>query len=287
MFPLNLPGPQFLVFYAVLGVIMLTLLYVLRASSEGGHVPRLDTSDPYLIAYLRGSTNEALRVATVSLIDRGLLKGDQAALVVARPDGADIARRPIERALLRAFATPAEPKAIFENRTLAAACDDYAATLKRLRLLPDDEVMWARLRRLVVFGGILVGVAVAKIVVALSAGRTNVLFLVALAGLFTVAAVVIGNPRRTVLGATALSDLRRLFSRLRARARSISPGGATAEAALLAAVFGIAALPAPNFSYARQLYPKTSPVSGCGSSCGSSCGGGGCGGGCGGCGSGD
>jgi uncharacterized membrane protein YgcG len=99
---------------------------------------------------------------------------------------------------------------------------------------------------------------------------------------------------RTERGKAFLNDLHGLFGRLKeqgvTRRRS---GQSTQELAWLAAVFGVAALPAAHFAYAQQLYPvrtsdsggSSSSDSGSSSSCGSSCGGGGCGGGCGGCGS--
>ena len=95
----------------------------------------------------------------------------------------------------------------------------------------------------------------------------------------------LARPFRTARGTAVLAALRRLFARLRTRGRSLQAKTGNADAALLAAVFGLGALPAPAFGYARKLYPR--PASGdsgsgaCGSSCGS-----GCGGGCGGCGGG-
>ncbi len=73
MNPFDLRGPEFLVFYfffsaAVIGCI--TLLRRLDENRESGKPP-LD--DPYLVAYLRGGEGEAVRVAALSLFDRGLL----------------------------------------------------------------------------------------------------------------------------------------------------------------------------------------------------------------------
>ena len=79
--PLDFPGPQFLWFYVVVGAFVLILLYLVRGAMESGTTPRIETSDPYLIAYLRGGKNEAARVATVSLIDRGLLQEKDEKLV--------------------------------------------------------------------------------------------------------------------------------------------------------------------------------------------------------------
>jgi hypothetical protein len=73
MWPFDLRGPDFLVFYLVAGAIVLTAAYLLRHAGEPEDAPKVNLSDPYLIAFLRGGKNEALRVVTMSLLDRGLL----------------------------------------------------------------------------------------------------------------------------------------------------------------------------------------------------------------------
>jgi uncharacterized protein (TIGR04222 family) len=235
-----------------------------------------------------------VRVAAVSLIDRGLLVVDEAERTLTAKPGAT-ALRPIEQALQRTFAEARPATDIFIDFDLRAACFPYEDTLTRLGLLADDDTQRARNRRLGIAIAILVGLAGAKIYVALQRGRANVLFLIILAFVGCVAAFGLSNARRTARGDALVADLRRLFVRLRARARSIRPGGGTADAALLAAVFGLGALPAAGFGFVRRLYPRAPDTSGwsspsygswssCSSSCGSSCGGGG-GGGCGGCGS--
>jgi hypothetical protein len=104
---------------------------------------------------------------------------------------------------------------------------------------------------------------------------------------FAVAGYRITHPRQTGRGKALLADLGSLFKSLKDRAAGFQPGSNPAELALLAAVFGVTALPVDAFPYSKTLFPQPSAGSGDsgGSSCGSSCGGGGCGGGCGGCGS--
>ena len=286
--PLDLPGPQFLLFYLGLGVAVLVALRMLRSVSEGGDPPRLDTSDPHLIAYLRGGKNEALRVGTVSLIDRGLLEIDDKDAVCARSGAAEAAARPVERALLRHFERPRAATDIFDDAELEAACAEYRARLTRLDLLPSDETKRTRRRRLMLGLLVLVGLSAAKIWVALGRGRTNIGFLILMTLFFAVVAAAWSRPFRTARGDALLEDLRILFRRLKERAGSFRPNAAPGDLALLAAVFGLAVLPASGFAYARRLYPKAASASGssCGASCGSSCGGGNGGGGCGGCGGG-
>jgi uncharacterized protein (TIGR04222 family) len=72
--PFDLRGPEFLLFYFILSAVVIVALVLIRRASESGTAPKLDLADPYLVAHLRGGENEVLRVALVSLIDRGLLK---------------------------------------------------------------------------------------------------------------------------------------------------------------------------------------------------------------------
>jgi uncharacterized protein (TIGR04222 family) len=291
-YPLDLPGPDFLVFYTVLALVTLGLLYVARAAGESGPPPRIDTGDPYFIAYLRGGKAEALRVATIALIDRGLLVADEATRTVRAPAQLTRPQHPLERALVRHFEQSHLATTVFGNDELAAACADYERRLVALGLLPDAARRSARRRFLGTALVVLVGMSVAKIGVAFARGRSNVLFLVVLTIIAGILAVRVATPRLTSRGRALLTDLRQLFARLRARASSLNRGGASADVVLLAAVFGLAALPRETFGYASVLYPRattsgSSGTSSCGSSGGSSCGGGGGGGGgCGGCGGG-
>jgi uncharacterized protein (TIGR04222 family) len=293
MNPFDLRGPAFLLFYLCLGVVVAIVVRSLRRSREVGSPARIDTSDPYLIAYLRGGKNEAARVATISLIDRGLLKEHGEDELAAAGDAATV-RRPIEKALIELFKRPQAVSAMFGAPAVEAACREFEDHLVRRGALPNDAVRAQR--RELFIGAVLVilGVAAGKIFVALGRGHTNVLFLVILAIVFIVVCRKVANRPRTRRGDELLQDLQRLFGRLRDRAVGLKPGGRDADATMLAAVFGVGALPATGFAYAHRLFPKSSKGgsnggSSCGSSCGSSsgsssCGGGG--GGCGGCGGG-
>ncbi len=285
--PFDLPGPQFLIFYVVLGVFTIIILWLARQASEAADAPRIDYSDPYLLAYLRGGAPEVIRVATVSLIDRGLLQMTDDQLVDVNQSAVNIVRRPIEKALLQHFRFRAKASSAFTSPAILSTCEEYRDALQRLGLIPDESILRVRLWRLCVAVILLSGVAALKILIALQRGRTNIFFLVLLAVFFVFIAIRVHNPLPTRRGDALLADLRNLFSSLKARAAMLRPGGETADAALLMAVFGLGALPAVSFPYAKQFQPKSSAssTSGCGSACGSSCGSScGGGGGCGGCG---
>jgi uncharacterized protein (TIGR04222 family) len=146
-----------------------------------------------------------------------------------------------------------------------------------------------RTRRSLFFGALvlLLGMALAKLWVALAAGRGNVFFLLVLMGVAVVIAARIWNPARTRTGDDYLASVRTLFANLRERAPTLRPGGGSRDVLWLTALFGAALLPSAAFPEAAYVWPK--PVSSTSGGCGSSsCGSGGCGGGgggCGGCGS--
>ena len=296
MNPFDLPGPQFLVFYLGLAALVIIGVVVARKVAESSKTPKLDLSDPYLIAYLRRGDTETLRVAAVSLVDRGLLTATGTQLKRAENVNAESVRRPIEKELLHKFNRADEATAMFDDARLQATCKPYEETLKNAGLLPNESIKSARLTRLLIACFVLGGVGLVKIIVALSRGRTNIGFLIVLMIVAIFIAAKISFPRLTESGKAMLVDLQGLYGDLKNRALSLRTGGATIEPVLLAAVFGVGALEGADFAFTRVLFPAPAAAqsgsswnsswgSSCSSSsCGSSCGGG-CGGGCGGCGS--
>jgi uncharacterized protein (TIGR04222 family) len=288
---LDLRGPQFLVVYALLAALVLTGQRLVRRATEPHAVPRLRAVDPYLVAQLRGGASEAIRVATASLLDRGLLRVVDQRLY-AEPEAPTIARRPIERAILGTCTVPSTAGHVLVEGDVKRACAPLQRELVTLALAPSGSMWWMRALGAAVAIGVLETLAVTKISVAFARGRHNVQLLVFAALASGIASVAIAAHRRTPAGDRLVEDLRVLFSGLHARASELPAGGATNELALLAGVFGIAAIPGTLHTTLSELFgPRgngmaaSSSDSG-GSSCGSSCGGGGgCGGGCGGCGS--
>jgi uncharacterized protein (TIGR04222 family) len=297
MNPFDLTGPQFLLVYLVFSALVITVVVFLRRSAESPATPKIDLSDPYLIAYLRGGEPETLRVATVSLIDRKLLVATGTELKCAENVSPASVRRPIEKELLRKFKSANEAGLIYEDAGLLATCKPYEQTLRTTGLLPSKWMERARMTRVGVAVVILAGIAFAKIFIALSRGHTNIWFLVILMAAAIFFLIKVSFPRLTETGKAMIADLQDLYSGLKDRALFLKPGGATIEPMLLASVFGVGALEGANFAFTRVLFPRAtkresgscgaSCGSACGNSCGSSCGsscGGGCGGGCGGCG---
>lgn len=286
MNPFDLPGPEFLAFYIVFGSAVIAGLYIARGISESGTVPKMDYSNPYLLAYLRGGERETIHVAAMSLIDRGLLRADGEQLSASSKNAEQIVHRPVEKALLGRSRVVREIARTSESGTLKAACKEYKDKLEDLGLLPNEKIANARVYRLVVALILLFGVAFIKVIFATLQGRQNIVFLLILAGIFGYIAIKTYNPFRTALGNVMLADLKTLFSSLKTRAATIVPGGSTGEAALLMAVFGATALPSSRFPIIDRFeeYRRGSSTacggSGCGGGSSSSCcsGGSGCGG---------
>ena len=283
MNPFDLKGPEFLAFYLVFAAVVLLGQIWFRRRAEGAGRVAGRLTDPYAIAYLRRGAAEALKVAAVSMVDRGLLRHENDRLVAAEA----AATHPLERAILERFASPGTIESLLESPSLAD--DQLRPSVEKLGLVPDDRL--AKVHRLAgdVEMGLLAAVAGFKVLVGISRGRP-VVFLVFLGVAAIFVAHRVARPRLTRRGRELLRDLDVLFAGLRARADRIQPGGATHDATYLAAVFGVGLLTAqPAFARLAALAPKPAIASGGdggggGSSCGSSCGGG-CGGGCGGCGS--
>lgn len=321
MNPFDLPGPEFLFFYAGFSALVIIALILLRKNHESSPPPKFDLSDPYLIAYLRGGHDETLRVAVVNLIDRGLLTVNGTCVTAAENASPDLVRRPVEKELLRRFKKVNEVGSIFNDPGLKSTSEAYEKTLRDAGLLPNESIVSARWTRLLLACLLLGGVGVVKILIAFERGRTNVGFLIVLTIVAIIVAVKVSFPGVTESGKAMIADVQNLYSELKDRAFMLEPGGATIEALMLASAFGIGALEGSGFAYTRVLFPRAvapkssssatnsgcgsgscgtaySPAydpgggisfgdsgsSSCGSSSGSSCGGGCGGGGCGGCG---
>lgn len=293
MNPFDLRGPAFLVLYTVVAACVLAWCWWRVRLRGDGRTPLLSelTEDPYRIACLRGGDAELVLVAVFNLVDRGLLNCNGNQLDRGRGYAVSGLRRPLDRALVQACTGTQTPQQLQRDDAVRAACAGYASDLAQRGLLADAAERSARTRLLVFALALLVGLAWMKVHVAMQRGHHNVGFLIVLAVIASFAVLTICNHRRTRLGDEALSGLRELMKRLRGRVGELRSGGATNEALLLAAAFGVSALAGPAFGFVPKLFPKagkqgdSSGGGSCGSSCGSSgCGGGGGCGGCGGCG---
>ena len=302
MNPLDFTGPDFLVFYAVYGAAICGGLYLLRArepQTPAGPVP----TDPQTIAYLRGGATETLRITAVTLLERGvLLLGANDTLGVNPNHKLPRDASAIDRLVCEHFATENPARSLFKNESLALRVAAHAAPpLENAGLLPDDTLRGARWSRLFAATAALGALAALKIAVALNRGHSNIGFLLVETVVFGLIACGLTIRHRTPAGDRALEYLKHTFDAVRHRTKPMTHP-APEDIALVAAVFGLAALPAASYANVEELRPRQDSGGWAGGGDGGSWssgdsgggdggsgggdGGGGGGGGCGGCGGG-
>ena len=250
--------------------------------------PAALASDPYLIAYLRAGGNEAMQIATLSLVDRGILKESNGTLTLVPGFYRSLVQRPIEIYIVEHYATKSGPQAPIDSLLWCAPIKQLRQTLARHGLVKSVDLLSKRVPLVLLGWGALMAVSYVRLDLAARHGQANIGFLVILSVFFSIYLLLLlfkATRRRKEF----LKNLETLFQRLKQRAEHVPTGGATNEMALLAAIFGVGMLSAEAFPYRERLYPTPQSDSGSGGdsgSAGSSADSSGCGGGCGGCGGG-
>jgi uncharacterized protein (TIGR04222 family) len=286
--PLDLRGPDFLLFYGVLYAIALAMSLVMRAVVRRAVTPHGDGSelDPYETAFLAGGGRRVALLGVSNLIDRGALEIRPHEMAVT-PEGQHArAAHPVERAVLdaRGGLTSADLR-----QRLVAPCETIRYTLLTAGLLVSDPAVAAwRVLTVIAFGVIL---AIAAMKVATGVSRDKPVGFLVVAGFATLVTVIVlmrNAPFRSQPGERLLRRLRHA----RPNRRKASPPGPSPVASIAGlgvALYGLDALAGhPQYRHLQQTMAPTtggggsSCSSGCGSSGGdsggSSCGGGGCGG---------
>jgi uncharacterized protein (TIGR04222 family) len=311
-------GPAFLFVYAC--IILLTLVvcwWRMREADPTANLsplPLRSNPDPYEVAFLRGGTNEVIRLAIFDLIQRGYLKHaeqhkwsgkteQRISQAYKHPDPRHLS--PIESKVFDFFSSPRIATDIFQTDSLSGEveklCLDYGLRLDAEQVFCPDEVRSAAWRIGLQGTAVIVGLGGYKLLVALSEGHHNVMFLIVLAVASVFLLVKICKPSRlSARGRDYLSRLQGSFERLKPKAGIVGGGVPETALPLLVALFGVAALTGTSHAYFSQMFKRSGTSGGgCGGGCGgggasSGCGGssgcsggGGCGGGgCGGCGGG-
>jgi len=141
--PFDLRGPEFLVSYFFFSAAVIGCIILLRRLDENRESGKPSLDDPYLVAYLRGGEGEAVRVAALSLFDRGLLTIKSSGSSSLFSDGEnrleltdaraiDTVERPIEKRVLEAFKSPVPISSTLELLENCTPCLDYARNLEQL-----------------------------------------------------------------------------------------------------------------------------------------------------------
>jgi uncharacterized protein (TIGR04222 family) len=208
MFPFDLPGPDFLFFYGLFAIGVIAAIYFLRRHYESGPPPSIDLKDPLLFACLRGGPKEVVSVAILGLIDRGLLKA--AGRTIARSSEAkpELVEQADGEEVLSHFRQPAEIDAALKDASLLrVASEDYEEPLQRYQLVPDAHQLRVRFLLLIAALAALIGVGGAKLAIALSAGRSNIGFLILMMAVAVFIAIRIRGPHRTAMGESYLASI--------------------------------------------------------------------------------
>jgi uncharacterized protein (TIGR04222 family) len=286
----DLRGPEFLAVYLLASVVGLIFFYVVsrRAPPQNARLPSGDARrllrDPYLLAFLRGGAQQTLQTVAFALSERGLLSISKKGLIASGERGARHAlTHPLEIAVFAECGSLRGIGKLLRSRGLKQLAEEYAAPLRESGLIADHSEYSRRLPAFLTVAGVLLAMTVIKIRAALQGGHSNIAFLLMLTVVVLIVAVVILRRRRTSAGDRALADQQTLFAELKGRVKRLAVGGATSEAILIAAAFGMAALPSSAYPLADEVR-RQSQISAAGCGAGSGGGGGGSGGGGGGCG---
>jgi uncharacterized protein (TIGR04222 family) len=317
----NLYGPYFLVLYiALIAVAIGWLLFQHKISIANDSRPPLPVPrqiDPYLFAYLRGSSNEVIRLGFVELLEKGwiepvkgLKRSTKYQSIAERPKTLD--SNPLLAAIFDYFRVAKQPESMFRTNLPQQVKDKamhWDAWIEKENLKPSSDARFSY-RFQSIFLMIALGIlGLYKFVVADLHGRDNVIILTVLLVSTPIALFWLGSMRRfTDRGKQFVGDVQ---SALRPSLMSKDPDvkqrveseltDSTSFPVYAMGVFGIMALQGTELDAAHRAFQNSQLAAGgsCGASaCGSgvscgggaSCGGGGgggCGGGgCGGCGAG-
>ena len=288
--PLDLHGPAFLAYYTIVGAAIVGALVLLQRRRESLAAPsNAPLSDPYLVAYLRGGETEAVKLAVVTLVDRGLLEADDTWLTAKSGAAEQDVEAPLPRALLAYFTGgPGRVQGAMDDPGVRVTLEPLERTLLERGLIPTPEQHLARGGRLLAGAVLLWTVTGAQISHRPENATIGLLLVLTIA--FTAGAAYLSFRRRTAAGDRLLADVRELMEGPRSMYLTMSGSGSVPT--LVMAAFGLSLLPSGPWAFLDRHLPgsrKTESGGSCAgycggsSGCGSACGGG-CGGGCGGCG---
>src|ERR1700689_3643365 len=244
MNPLDLYGPEFLVFFAIYGVLVWRALELLQAYLEksDGPLPRL--TDPYAIGYLRAGVRGALQVAIVSLVHRGLVGVKRDQLVRESYKGDSQGGNAGEQEVLGAAGAGLKAHQVVREPRIVDCCSrTLEPELAASGLMPNEP---QKMRRgLLCISAILLvaGLALTKILVAWSRGRHNIGFLILEAAIFAFILLRTMLRVRKRKGTEVLDSLVGLFGHLKRRSDQLQLSFEERELMMLAAVFGTPLVP--------------------------------------------
>ena len=134
--PFYWTGPWFLAAYLVFGLVVYYGVreLLLRQELRNPHAQLSLADDPYRIAFLRGGALEAVKVAAIVLVDRGLLRADGPLLETTSADSLRFANHEIERDVLRLYLDRQG-----HSKELAVQADAFPSCQAYLKSLTEHE----------------------------------------------------------------------------------------------------------------------------------------------------
>lgn len=292
-------GPEFLKLYAaIIFVVCLWAAWHTWAAEPRPNADRPPPSpplNPREWAFLRGESEEVLRLTVLGLVARGHLQILNPPSIWSRntveigpaeapPDSPRL--DPLETSLLRFFEEPKAPAQIFQDQELgthaAAIGRDAEPRLTEAGFLYPPELRRRGCIDTYRAAGIILGLGALRLFQALSKGNDHVGFLIGLGVVGTlVAAVACHVPRLTPAGRARLGSQQDDCAELKHRLTELHQPLDIPSLILVVALFGFTVLQGTPYAKLADAFPQAAAQGGCGGGCG---GGSGCGGGCGGCG---
>ncbi len=282
MNPFDLPGPEFLAFYAALALVAGSGTWWLRRlllGPDGPVDPRITDLHPYEVSFLSGGMERAVESAVSNLVRQQYLQ--------VTPEKRELT---VHKKL---YAHPHPLEAMIHSEANGATVEELVKTaqplrarleqkLHQLELIPDGSTLGRiSLCSWVIMLGVL-AVGMTKVVIGIQRERpVGFLFLLCLFVLGAALFFGLRKPHRTPRGDTALERLRRRNEALRTSVCANASVLAGSDVALAVGLFGVTALTGTQFEDLQRALmpaPSTGGDGGGGSSCGGGCGGGGCGG---------
>lgn len=288
MNPFDMSATAFLALYVPCGAAVLTAMYWVSRWSEPalpvGQVP----TDPCTIACLRGGPTEAISVAALALLERGALElAPEDNLSACREVQLPLTVPPVELVVYEHFSKGGDASSMFTDKQLEALVRGYTEpTLETTRLIPDEPLRDGRQHHLYCALYALLGLAALGIPPAIASPDPGPGALILVTGIYCGIGYAISRRRRTPAGNRALRFVEQTFYSMRGRIQD-SARPRPEDVAVVAAVFGLTALPEVAHAQIAALRPKNDAGCGGGGSgndgSADGCEGGGCGGcGCGG-----
>jgi uncharacterized protein (TIGR04222 family) len=247
--PFNLPGTVFLIFYIIFGIgVNLLLKYLFLKVEACFPAASRDCTDPYELAALRGGIGEMMKIVLFSLIDRTLLKAS-GTTVAAEPQAKQMVDQPVEWAVISYFQTPRTVQELFSDSYTMNAGKKFCRKLDDEGLRSDISVyLWRMIPALAALT-VLIWLSIDHMTQD-KAGWPSCAVIV-----FAVWIIVTWFGSLTGAGKEVLQRARLRFNNLKKNAEKLRPGGETNDAMILAALFGMDALP-DHFTYVVTLFPK-------------------------------